>query len=312
MQYNEQQLVTCKGSGGTFTLAFRGQTTVDIPYDATVSEFTTYLEDLTTITNTYYTALSVSFDGDEACSVSGHQITIQFLQDYGDLPLLVANDDNLELNIATTSPSVKVSVIRDGTKEDMACSDRGICDSGTGVCSCSTGYDTSNGEGESGRRGDCGYATATTTACPGETSCNGHGTCQGTPTYDCECENGYDGADCSLMTCPYGKSWFSLPSDDEEAHLTTSECSDMGTCDRTTGECSCMDGFEGSSCSVMSCPGDPACNSQGQCYTMAQMAAAATVNGVLQEYTYGATPNDPDTWDYEMIQGCFCDTGYHG
>merc|ERR1719230_1156531 len=314
VQYNEKQLITCTASGGTFTLSFRGETTDNIEYDATADEVLDYFEALSTVTNDFYTAVDVDFDDDAACSVSGNKFTIEFLQDFGDLPSIVADSSSLKMSIATSSAKISIATTTDGSKEDNDCSDRGICDYTTGICSCSTGYDTSDGYGNEGQRGDCGYATASVTACPGETSCTGHGTCEGTPTYACQCSNGYTGADCSLYTCPYGNSWFSLPTDDEEAHLTTSkaECADMGLCDRTTGACSCMDGFEGAACDTMSCPGDPACNDHGDCLSMSALAEAATSNGDALDLTYGATPNDPDTWDFEMIQGCDCDDGYFG
>ncbi len=35
-----------------------------------------------------------------------------------------------------------------------------------GACTCFTGYDTSNGQGSAGTRGDCGYSTSFITACP--------------------------------------------------------------------------------------------------------------------------------------------------
>ncbi|RYY81623.1 hypothetical protein EON63_15040 [archaeon] len=43
------------------------------------------------------------------------------------------------------------------------------------------------------------------------------------------------GGDCSLSTCPSGRSWFSYPTADEEAHMAYTVCSDMGTCDQLTG-----------------------------------------------------------------------------
>jgi hypothetical protein len=45
---------------------------------------------------------------------------------------------------------------------------------------------------------------------------------------------------------------------------------------------------------------------------MRELAKAATVNGVLQTYTYGETPNLASTWDYEMMRGCACDYPYMG
>ena len=88
------------------------------------------------------------------------------------------------------------------------------------------------------------------------------------------------------------------------------ECSNMGTCDRTTGICECMDGFEGSACSVMSCPGTLGngvfCNGHGRCLSMAELAASATSNGDATAYTYGATPNNQLTWDFDMVQRHHC------
>lgn len=99
----------------------------------------------------------------------------------------------------------------------------------------------------------------------------------------------------------------------------------MGTCDRTTGECICINGFEGSACDRLSCPGSSqtwgdgeddggdaggeisagsSCSGHGQCITMSMLAEEALDdNGVDADYTYGDTPNDPLTWDYDMVQG---------
>lgn len=46
--------------------------------------------------------------------------------------------------------------------------------------------------------------------------------------------------------------------------------------------------------------------------TMSELAEVSEVNEVVQGYTYGATPNEPYTWDYEMVQGCHCDYPYIG
>lgn len=44
-----------------------------------------------------------------------------------------------------------------------------------------------------------------------------------------------------MRACADGLSWFSYPSADDAAHDTMSECSDMGTCDRSVGLCTCAD-----------------------------------------------------------------------
>jgi len=312
-QSNERQLLRCRATGGTFTLTFRGETTEPISYGASVAEFQESFEKLTTISSQFgEQATEILFADDEACTASGNQVVIEFKQDFGDVPLVLADSSRLEMSIATSSVILDVGHIKQGTKENSYCSDRGICTYTTGVCTCAEGYDTSNGYNSKGTRGDCGYVTESITACPGETSCSGHGVCSGSPTYECACSNGFMGADCSLMQCPSGKSWFTLPTLDEEAHLELTECSDMGTCDRTTGTCACSAGFEGGACDTMSCPGDPACNGHGQCMTMSALALVANVNGDAAGYTYGATPNEPSTWDFDMVQGCYCDDGYAG
>merc|ERR1719163_1901972 len=44
-----------------------------------------------------------------------------------------------------------------GTKENVECSDRGLCDRAEGICTCFTGFASSDGDGNSGSRGDCGH-----------------------------------------------------------------------------------------------------------------------------------------------------------
>ncbi|CAM9423706.1 unnamed protein product [Ectocarpus sp. 12 AP-2014] len=332
-QYNEQQELTCAATGGSFTLTFRGFTTAAIAYSASSEDVVDALQDLPSLYGSYDTAVSVQFSSSDtqACTSPGHLWTIEFLQDFGDLPLLVAGVSKLTHSTSGIAASVTVEEVITGTKESLDCSGRGLCDTDDRVCTCEPEYDTSNGYNEEGRRGDCGYVITAVTHCPGEISCSGHGVCSGSPTYACDCSDGWEGADCSLKTCPFGKSWFMRPTADNVAHLTRTECSDMGTCDRVSGECACVDGFEGSACDRMSCPGaaatssvegetgggtyddsETACNGHGQCMTMAMLAEATDENGVATDYTYGGTPNDPLTWDHDMVQGCLCDDGYEG
>ena len=175
---------------------------------------------------------------------------------------------------------------------------------------------TSDGYGNEGQRGDCGHAIQNLVDCPNEDSpCNLHGSCRGQPTYRCDCQQGWTGADCSLRTCAYGRAWFGRPtSGDGYAHMNDAlvECSNMGTCDTITGTCSCMDGFEGTACNVMSCPGTPACNDHGECLNMKQLALHATSNGDATSYTYGATPNNQLTWDFDMVSDILCVLGVWG
>ncbi|CAN0124304.1 unnamed protein product, partial [Hapterophycus canaliculatus] len=310
---------------GSFTLAFRGFTTDAIAYSSSSEDIVGALQSLPSVYGSYDTAVSIQFSASDtqACTSAGHSWTIEFLQDFGDLPLLVAGVSKLTHSTSGITASVSVEEAITGSKESKDCSGRGLCDTDDRVCTCDAEYETSNGYNEKarGRRGDCGYVVTAVTHCPGEISCSGHGVCSGSPTYACDCSDGWQGADCSLKTCALGKSWFMRPTAKNVAHLTRTECSDMGTCDRVSGECACVDGFEGSACDRMSCPGttsaataatsgsdgtydasESACTGHGQCLTMSMLAEAADENGVATDYTYGATPNDALTWDHDMVQ----------
>ncbi|KAJ1455866.1 tenascin-like protein [Pelagophyceae sp. CCMP2097] len=311
----EWQNVFCKANSGTATLTFRGFTTAKIPFDASESEVQAFLEALDSVHDTYGAGVSVSNSGQDFCSIKGVTTAVRFLQDFGNLPLLFADGSKLGLNIGSSGASIKVTEVQAGSKEDDICSNRGICDDESGNCGCNDFLTTSDGFGNAGQRGDCGHATQAIQSCPeAESPCNLHGKCRGKPTFRCDCQAGWTGSDCSLMTCPLGKSWFARPTKANYAHMSDSfvECSNMGICDRAVGACSCMDGFEGGSCNVMTCPGDPTCSSHGECLTMAQIALRATLNGDETAYTYGATPNTKEVWDADMTRGCACDQGYEG
>lgn len=309
VQYNDVQKVVCKATSGTFTLSFRGQTTVKIPYNAKSADLLSYIDALTTVGSVKIVMYST-----QACSDQGASWTVEFLDNFGNLPYFVS--DAAGLTSGSSSAAVTISKITIGSKEDTECSGRGVCATSTGICECSTNYASSNGYAASGTRGDCGYASSTIQFCPGSVSCSGHGTCAGNPTYKCSCSTGWQGADCSDRTCPTGTAWFHMPSAAETAHLyDNTECSSMGTCDREAGTCTCDAGFSGSACQYLTCPGETdLCSAHGECLDMNTLAKRAKVNGVYPStlHSYGNTPNTPSTWDAYKIQGCLCDSGYSG
>lgn len=78
------------------------------------------------------------------------------------------------------------------------------------------------------------------------------------------------------------------------------ECSNKGTCDRKTGECSCYDGYDGVACQRASCPGYPnSCSGHGVCKSIKQLA-------------YEDNANVYKLWDKDVTMGCECDKGYFG
>lgn len=151
------------------------------------------------------------------------------------------------------------------------------------------------------------------TTCPGDLQCSGHGICDPV-THRCSCSNGWESGDCSEKSCPLGRSWFSYPTANDQAHDQYSSCSDMGICDHSTGSCVCRKGFYGEACEYMACGGGVSnpCNGHGRCMTMAELALWANDNGDATEYEYGSDPNNPLTWDSDRVHGCHCDPGYSG
>ncbi|KDO18480.1 hypothetical protein SPRG_21554 [Saprolegnia parasitica CBS 223.65] len=288
VQFNEKQVVTCMATGGSFTLAFRGFTTAPIPVSDSAASMQAKLLALPSLHG-----VVVTFSGltPTACTVLGHAITIEFTQDFGNLPSLVGNGGALTLTTVGTSPRLTIVTTVHGTKEDAYCSNRGLCDRSTGVCNCFPNYVSSDGYGNVGRRGDCGAVALAITQCPGKTlACSGHGVCQGPPTFACICASGFQGGDCSEQQCPMGTSWFDIPSSPNGAHQLA-ECSNAGTCDRTRGVCLCDTRFTGAACNRLECPND--CSGHGTCLTMQNLAPLTKLNGDPRTaFTYGSIPNN--------------------
>lgn len=307
-QVNEQQRLTCSAAGGSFTLAFRGYVTEEIPFDSSALVLQSYLEALKSINN-----VKVVLFGVQSCMESGASFTVEFLQEFGDVPELVGDATKLFYTDASRIPRLLNAETQRGTKEDIYCSGRGICDQSSGYCTCATGYVTSNGHNAIGTRGDCGHVTGNIQACPGIISCSGHGQCMNNPTYQCKCSTGWQGADCSERVCPFDISWFAEPTADNTAHLyTRSECSSRGTCDRTTGLCICISGFTGAACSRLDCGSMNSfeCSGHGNCYDMKTLAKLKAEESGDSTIVYGSDPNNGDTWDAEHIMGCKCQNGW--
>lgn len=87
---------------------------------------------------------------------------------------------------------------------------------------------------------------------------------------------------------------------DNTAHYYM-ECSNKGYCDRSTGTCSCFEGYDGSACQRASCPttNGAVCSGHGTCETIRNLAASD--NG-----------NVYNLWDQDSSMGCKCDGGFTG
>eukprot|EP01038_Epipyxis_sp_PR26KG_P012786 gene12786-17143_t len=144
--------------------------------------------------------------------------------------------------------------------------------------------------------------------------CNGHGTCVNS-TSSCSCYDGwgadsdisfYKAPDCSMRSCPSGKAWADIPTNYNTAHALA-ECSNRGTCDRSTGTCKCFNGFTGVSCQRNKCPND--CSGHGICLSMKQLARTANALP-LGPNTYYEGDEDSTTWDEDKLFGCVCDSSW--
>lgn len=141
-------------------------------------------------------------------------------------------------------------------------------------------------------------------ACPN--SCNGHGRC--VDVSRCECFGSWTGGDCSQRKCPIGIAWHDLPTAEDTAHAPGAICSNRGICDDSTGECLCMQGFEGAACERMAC--SPECASHGTCNSMRRHADLVDPGSErVGSQPKGSIPYTKN-WDADRIYGCTCDKGY--
>ncbi len=118
----------------------------------------------------------------------------------------------------------------------------------------------------------------------------------------CDCFDGYEGNDCSKKICPKGPSINGIPYATDTAHREMI-CSGQGSCDYSTGLCTCFDGFGGHNCGRTQCMND--CSGNGVCISL---RTAATENDGY-EYSHTTVYNQ---WDADRIYGCKCDYGYIG
>jgi len=85
----------------------------------------------------------------------------------------------------------------------------------------------------------------------------------------------------------------------EEAHAYM-ECSNKGMCDRSSGECVCFDGYEGSACQRTVCHNS--CSGHGICRNIVDKSNSLSATA----------KTDYQLWDGLKNQACVCDPGYAG
>eukprot|EP00937_MAST-01D_sp_MAST-1D-sp2_P003939 g3939.t1 len=164
---HEVQTLKCTATSGTFTLTFRQITSTAFNYNDNAATFkTTFLEILqrevptgappyafapadVTVTFTDSTGSASSV----ACDANGVDIAITFLTHLGDLPPITADVTSLQSGAGT----IVITETAAGTYENVECGRQGVCDRKKGVCECMPGFDSSDGSGQPGLRGDCAH-----------------------------------------------------------------------------------------------------------------------------------------------------------
>jgi len=139
-----------------------------------------------------------------------------------------------------------------------------------------------------------------------------------------------------LGECPSGNAWADKAYQIDKAHQL-SECSNAGTCDRTTGQCRCFPGFAGPACQrstfaysfmimisllhflknyincIGICPNH--CNGHGVCMSIRDISV---YKGPEYDTTYlipGAGNGlgmDYYNWERYSVMMCNCDNGFFG
>lgn len=94
----------------------------------------------------------------------------------------------------------------------------------------------------------------------------------------------------------------------------------MGNCNHLTGECVCREGWTGTACERLECAED--CSENGACLPMYRLAQLREKNGESDPVEYGISGlvrpwgtsvyASPEIWDFDMMYGCFCDSGERG
>jgi hypothetical protein len=103
------QRMTCMADGGSFYLTFRGHTTEALSFGATPAQLQAALNNLPSITTPpsqdWSQGVLVETSSRVLCDKDGVYVDLKFLQDYGELPLVLANVD--QLSLTTGTPSIR-------------------------------------------------------------------------------------------------------------------------------------------------------------------------------------------------------------
>lgn len=155
----EIQQLNCHANTGSFRIKFRDDVSgIILANDTTTYGLQRILTNMqkvgqvnVTISDDYTDGLICSYD-------NPRDVRITFLSEFGShIPLLQITDDQVT-NVVDIFSSLSFSRIQRGSDDGLLeCSGHGDCDVNTGRCMCYPFYGTSDGQGNPGVRGDCGY-----------------------------------------------------------------------------------------------------------------------------------------------------------
>ena len=157
---HEIQAISCSASNGTFQLEFNGFKSDIISHNLTLQSFKNVLQSIGSIGEVVIS--SSSGNNTKICSSTNIPIIthILFQTELGDVPMirLLQNRYNtLTLHHQTSSVIFQITEVRKGSGLLLECSGHGDCNYKTGTCNCSPQWGSSDGRGNRGTRGDCGY-----------------------------------------------------------------------------------------------------------------------------------------------------------